>query len=61
MKFNEYQMSRSFCDLGLIRNVWNIEIKFDMKAYGNTGIKIYANGPNHMTKMAAMPIHGKNI
>ena len=23
--------------------------------------KIYANGPGHMTKMAAMPIYGKNL
>ena len=31
------------------------------KAYGNTGIDIYANGMSHMTKMAAMSIYSKNI
>ena len=24
------------------------------------GTKVYINGPGHMTKMAAMPIYGKN-
>ena len=28
-----------------------------MAAYGNTGIKIYANDSSHMTKIAAMPIY----
>ena len=23
--------------------------------------KVYSNGPGHMTNMAAMPIHGKNL
>ena len=25
------------------------------------GRKVYINGPGHMTKMAAMPIYGKNL
>ena len=25
------------------------------------GKKVYINGPGHMTKMAAMPIYGKNL
>ena len=25
------------------------------------GMKVYSNGPGHMTKMAAMPIYGKNL
>ena len=25
------------------------------------GMKVYINGPGHMTKMAAMPIYGKNL
>ena len=24
-------------------------------------MKVYSNGPGHMTKMAAMPIYGKNL
>ena len=31
-----------------------------MKAYG-MGMKIYTNEYDHMTKVAAMPIYGKNI
>ena len=31
------------------------ETKFHIKAYGNTGIL------SHMTKMATMPLYGKNI
>ena len=25
------------------------------------GTKVYINGPGHMTKLAAMPIYGKNL
>ena len=25
------------------------------------GNEVYINGPGHMTKIAAMPIHGKNL
>ena len=25
------------------------------------GTEVYINGPGHMTKMAAMPIYGKNL
>ena len=32
-----------------------------MKAYGRMGMKIYKNELGHMTKMAAMPICGKNL
>ena len=32
-----------------------------MKAYGRMGMKIYINELDHMTKMAAMPIYGKNF
>ena len=31
-----------------------------MKDFGSTEIKIYTNGLGHMTKMAVMPIYGKN-
>ena len=37
-----------------------IEAKFHMESpwYGT---KVCSNGPGHMTKMAAMPIYGKNL
>ena len=31
-----------------------------METPKDTGTKICSNGPGHMTKMAAMPIYGKN-
>ena len=32
-----------------------------MNAYGCMGMKIYTNEKGHMTKVAAMPIYGKNL
>ena len=37
-----------------------IELKFHMKTPYNKLAKIYANWFGHMTKMADMPIYGKN-
>ena len=38
-----------------------IEAKFHMESPWDGGMKVYSNGPGHMTKMAAMPIYGKNL
>ena len=38
-----------------------IEAKFHMEPPWEGGMKIYANGPGHLTSMAAMPIYGKNF
>ena len=32
-----------------------------MELLWNRGMKVCSNGPGHMTKMAAMPIYGKNL
>ena len=32
-----------------------------MEHLGDGGTKVCSNGPGHMTKMAAMPIYGKNL
>ena len=39
----------------------SIEAKFYVEPPWEGGTKIYINGPGHMTKMAAMPIYGKNL
>ena len=39
---------------------WPIEAKFYVQPPWQGGKKVYINGPGHMTKMAAMPIYGKN-
>ena len=38
-----------------------IEVKFHVEPPWDGGTKAYANGPSHMTKMAAMPIYGENL
>ena len=38
-----------------------IKAKFYLEPPWEGGTKIYINSPGHMTKMAAMPIYGKNI
>ena len=39
---------------------WTIKAKFYMKHLWEGGTNVYINNPGHMTKMAAMPIYGKN-
>ena len=38
-----------------------IKAKFYVEPPWERGTKVYINGPGHMTKMAAMPIYGKNL
>ena len=38
-----------------------IKAKFYVEPPWEVGTKVYINGPGHMTKMAAMPIYGKNL
>ena len=38
-----------------------IEARFHVDPPWDGGTKVYSNGPGHMTKMATMPIYGKNI
>ena len=37
-----------------------VEAKLHMKPLWDGGMEDYLNGPGHMTKMATMPIYGKN-
>ena len=38
-----------------------IKAKFYVEPPWEGGTKVYINGSGHMTKMAAMPIYGKNL
>ena len=38
-----------------------IKVKFQMELLWDGGTKFCSNVPGHMTKMAAMPIYGKNL
>ena len=40
---------------------WPINAKFHMNPPWEVRKKVYVNGTGHMTKMAAMPIYGKNL
>ena len=40
---------------------WPVKVKFHKEPLLNGGTKVCPNGPGHMTKMAAMPICGKNL
>ena len=69
----EYRRSRSFIDLGpglsdstfsdffSLETARLIEIKFHVDHPWDGGMKVCSNDPGHMTKMATMPIYGKNI
>ena len=47
--------SKIFCE-----TTWPIKAKFYVKHLYNGGINVYINNQGHMTKMATMPIYGKN-
>ena len=40
---------------------WQIKAKFYAEPPWEGGTKLCTNGPGHMTKIAAMPIYGKNL
>ena len=73
MNLYEYQRSRSFIDLGprslrfnifnflFLETAWPIEAKFYVEPPWDGETKIWSNGLSHMTRMAVMPIYGKNL
>ena len=73
MKLYEYQRSGSFiylgpsCSVSIFSNFFSsvtvkpIEAKFHVALSWDGGMEVTSNGLGHMTKMAAMPIYGKNV
>ena len=51
----------SFSKIFSSETAWQIKAKFYVEPPWEGGTKVYINGPCHMTKMAAMPIYGKNL
>ena len=51
----------TFSNLFSSETAWPIKAKFYVEPPWEGGTKVYINGPGHMTKMAAMPIYGKNL
>ena len=52
--------STIFSKIFFPETAWPIKAKFYMKHLWEGGTNVYINNPGHMTKMAAMPIYGKN-
>ena len=50
----------TFSNIFSSKTAWPIKAKFYVEPPWEGGTKVYINGPGHMTKMAAMPIYGKN-
>ena len=53
--------SSTFSNIFSSETAWPIKAKFYVEPPWEGGTKVYINGPGHMTKMAAMPIYGKNL
>ena len=49
-----------FSNIFSSETAWPIKAKFYVEPPWEGGTKVYINDPGHMTKMAAMPIYGKN-
>ena len=50
----------TFANIFFSETTGPIKAKFYMEPPWDGGKKVCSNGPGHMTKMAAMPIYGKN-
>ena len=61
-----HRLSSVVCRPSTFSNIFSsestgpIELKFHMETPSDGGTKVCSNGWGHMTKMAAMPIYGKN-
>ena len=73
MKLYEYQRSRSFTNLGTSHSISIFsnfissitteptEAKFYVALPLDEGTEVSSNDLDHLTKMAATPMHGKNL
>ena len=52
-----FTFSNIFCS----ETAWPIKAKFYVEPPWEEGTKVCINGPGHMTKIATMPIYGKNL
>ena len=52
---------RTISNIFSSETAWPIKAKFYVEPPWEGGTKVCINGPGHMTKMAAMPIYGKNL
>ena len=52
---------RTISNIFSSETAWPIKAKFYVEPPWEGGTKVCINGQGHMTKMAAMPIYGKNL
>ena len=50
----------TFSNFFFLVTAWPIKAKFRVEPPWDRRMKVYTTGLSHMTKMAAMPIYGKN-
>ena len=50
-----------FSNVFFSETAWPIKAKFYVEPPWEGGTKVCINGPGHMTKMATMPVYGKNL
>ena len=55
-----YFTTRSASKIFFSKTTWPIKVKFYRKHLYEGGTDVIINMPGHMTKMATMPIYGKN-
>ena len=51
----------TFSNIFSSETTWPIKAKFYVEPPWEGGTKVCINGPGHMSKMAAMPIYGKDL
>ena len=51
----------TFSNFFFLETAWPIETKFYMEPPWDGRMKVYTTGPTHLTKMAIMPIYGKDL
>ena len=54
-------MLSTFSNIFSSETIGQIEGKFPVEPPWDGGTKLCSNGPGHMTKLAAMPVYGKNF
>ena len=51
----------TFSNFFFLESAWPIEAKLYIEPPWDGRMQVYTTGPSHVTKMAVMPIYGKNL
>ena len=61
LTFKQCHSDSTFSNFFFLETSWPIEAKFYVEPPWDGRMKVCTTGPSHMTKMAVMPIYGKNL